>query len=90
MNRVKTFFQQFHKRSPRGWAISVFPVFCLLTVVGLPIDVMIQIAMELPRIIRNLYSDVKGVITHALWSETRMHKVAWRIWWDSIKGSRHD
>ena len=41
MNRVKTFFHEFHKRSPRGWAISVFPVFCILTTIVLPIDLIL-------------------------------------------------
>lgn len=86
MNRVKTFFHKFHKRSPRGWAISVFPVFCILTTIGLPIDLILFVfARGLLRSL-NFFDDLWHIVKTAWCSESAIHKTAWKIWWKSVSG----
>lgn len=87
MNRVKTFFHKFHKRSPRGWAISVFPVFCILTTIGLPIDLILSVFVrKLPRVLLNCLEDMRHGVKVAWRSESAIHKSAWKIWWKAVSG----
>ena len=86
MKRKDSFMGRFHRDSPRLWAVSIFPVVCLLTVIGLPIAFAVSVCKDIPRIVRNLYGDVSGCLGNSWRTESKPLISSWKGLWLALRG----
>lgn len=59
-NKSNNPFHLLKKKSPRIWAVVVFPIFVITTLLLVPLIYVYEIIADIPRIGRNLYQDVKS------------------------------
>ena len=87
MKKSRTSFMvRFHARSPRLWALSIFPIILIVTIVGLPISYVADICADVPRVVRNLLSDVSGWGRPFFKSAAHMYVIAWKAFWRALCG----
>ena len=81
MKRKDNFMGRFHRDSPRLWALSIFPVVLILTVIGLPIAFTVSVCKDIPRIWSNFYGDVRGCICDSWKGDSKLVATAWKVIW---------
>ena len=86
MKRKNTFMGRFHRDSPRLWALSIFPVVLILTVIGLPIAFVVSVCKDIPRIWSNFYGDVRGCIRNSWEGDSKLVVTAWKVIWCALRG----
>ncbi len=86
MKRKNSFMGRFHRDSPRLWALSIFPVVLILTVIGLPIAYTVSVCKDIPRILRNLYGDVRGCLIYNWKDDSKLIATAWKVIWCALRG----
>ena len=86
MKRKNSFMGRFHRDSPRLWALSIFPVVLILTVIGLPIAFVVSVCKDIPRIWSNFYGDVKGCIRDSWCDNSRPLATSWKVIWCALRG----
>ena len=60
-NKNNNPFHLLKKKSPRIWAVVVFPFFVITTMLLVPLVYVYEIIADIPRVSRNLYEDVKSM-----------------------------
>jgi len=86
MKRKNSFMGRFHRDSPRLWALSIFPVVLILTVIGLPIAFTVSVCKDIPRILRNLYGDIRGCLIYNWQGDAKLVATAWKVIWCALRG----
>lgn len=56
-NKSKNPFHILKTKSPRAWAVVVFPFFLLITVIFVPLVYLYEVIVDVPRIVGNLWDD---------------------------------
>ena len=82
----KSFMKRFHEGSPRLWALSVFPIILIVTIVGLPISYVADICADVPRVIKNLRSDVSSWGKCFFKRAAKNYVLAWKAIWRGLCG----
>ena len=82
----KSFMKRFHDGSPRLWALSIFPIILIVTIVGLPISYVADICADVPRVVRNLLSDVSGWGRPFFKRAAYWYVIAWKAFWRALCG----
>lgn len=84
--QCKSFMERFHDGSPRLWALSIFPIILIVTIVGLPISYGADICADVPRVVRNLLSDVSGWGRPFFKRAAKDYVIAWKAFWRALCG----
>ena len=82
----KSFMKRFHEGRPRLWALSIFPMILIITIVGLPISYVADICSDVPRVVRNLLSDVSGWGRPFFKRAAKEYVIAWKVFWRALCG----
>ena len=78
--------KKFHEGSPRLWALSIFPVILIVTIVGFPISYVADICKDVPRVVSNLLSDVSGWGRPFFKRAAYWYVIAWKAFWRALCG----
>ena len=82
----KSFMERFHNGSPRLWALIIFPIILIVTIVGLPISYVAGICKDVPRVVSNLLSDVSGWGRPFFKRAAYWYVIAWKAFWRALCG----
>ena len=77
---MKNPLQVLHESHPRIWSITIFVPMVVITIVGVPMVFLYEVIVDIPKILSNFWSDIKGLFHR----NTRICKDvvggAWDIW----------
>ena len=82
----KSFMKRFHEGSPRLWALSIFPIILIITIVGLPISYVSDICADVPRVVSNLLNDVRSWGKRFFKRAAKNYVLAWKAFWRALCG----
>lgn len=82
----KSFMKRFHEGSPRLWALSIFPMILIITIIGLPISYVSDICADVPRVFSNLRSDVSSWGKRFFKRAAKNYVLAWKAFWRALCG----
>ena len=75
-----------HDRHPRIWCVTIFIPMVLITIIIVPIVFLYEGIADTPRMLSNLWSDIRGCFLHNLQICKDVVGVAWRYWIAGWKG----
>lgn len=71
------------------WCVTTFPLMLAVTLLVAPVAYIYEVAVEMPRVFRNFFSDLFGVFADEWRTGARAVANGWRSWWFSIVGRRN-
>ncbi len=81
-------FQLLHNSHPRIWCVTIFVPMVVISIVGVPMAFLYEVIVDIPRILSNFWSDIKG----SFHRNTRICKDvvggAWKSWANGWKGGK--
>lgn len=87
MKKSRTsFMARFHASSPRLWALSIFPIILVCTIVLLPISYVADICADVPRVVSNLLNDVRSWGKRFFKRAAKNYVTAWKVFWRALCG----
>ena len=81
--------RRLHKSYPRLWALFVLP-WLLILIVFLPIDYVVNVCIDIPRVWHNLWNDLRGWGKPLVKRVFKPYALAWKSFWIALCNKEGD
>lgn len=81
-------FQLLHDSHPRIWCITIFVPMVVITIVAVPMVFLFEIIVDIPRILSNFWSDIRGLWYRQMRYCKDVVGGAWKSWINGWKGAK--
>lgn len=81
-------FKVLHERHPRIWCVTIFVPLVVITIVGVPMEFLYGVIVDIPRILSNFWSDIKGLWYRQMRYYKKVVGGAWKSWLNGWKGEK--
>ena len=82
---MKNPFHILSDKHPKIWASVVFVPFAFITVVVTPILFVCSLIWDAPRVLGNLWDDIRGTTKGLIRDYGRAIKWTWSDWWEAAR-----